>query len=244
MTENANTAESQKKRKYTFRLNPNKEERKRCLPYFLAALILLVGVYASELFHFVEDALFSWIYSGNLNEMFFAIISMLYISGFMIVFHVYAKRFLKASPFFINEQKTDWKRLIIIFVMTALPIIAVAAVMGFKFKLEYGLGERVTGMTLLGNGIMYVNAASKLFAAVYFIYLIERACHKLFEESGYIPFGGILLALTFGVLDAVLSPSAFGLLNAFLCLYYGVVYLVAEERFGVTFTVALLLYII
>lgn len=49
------TETEEKTKKHFIRINPDAEERRGCLKYFLAAAILLCGVYLSELFHLLEN---------------------------------------------------------------------------------------------------------------------------------------------------------------------------------------------
>ena len=214
--------------------------------YFLAAAVLLAGVYLSELFHLLEEPLFSLVYNGNLNEMFFAVTSFLYIVGFLFAFHFTARKYIE-SPFFRVKGKIDLKRTIALYLMTLLPIILVAIVLKFKFKIVYGLGEKITLMTLVGNATMYAQEAAKLVAITYFIYLIHRGVSSLFEIKGwlsYVPFGGIATILTFGIIEFFVNNTPLSLVHLILCLYYGVIWLVSEERFGITLVLSLLLYIL
>ncbi len=225
------------------KINSSIEKRRESIFYFLAAAILLAGVYLSELFHLLEKPLFSLVYNGNLNQMFFAVTSFLYIIGFLFLFHFQARKYIK-SPFFQTKGKIDLKRTVSLYLMTLLPIIIVGMVLKFKFKVVYGLGEKITLMTLVGNATMYAQAAAKLFAITYFIYLIQRGSHMLFDANGYIPFGGILAAVTFGIIEFFVNNTTLSVIQLLLCLYYGVIWLVSEGRFGVTYTLALLLYIL
>ena len=225
------------------RLNDDILKRKESIAYFLASVILLAGVYLSELFHLLEKPLFSLVYNGNLNQMFFAVTSLLYIVGFLVAFHFTARKYIE-SPFCRTKGKIDLKRTIALYLMTLLPIIVVAIVLKFKFKIVYGLGEKITLMTLVGNATMYAQAIAKLFAITYFIYLIQRGCHLLFTANGHIPFGGIMALITFGIIEFFVNTTALSLIQLLLCLYYGVIWLVSEERFGITFMLSILLYVL
>lgn len=57
--------------------------------------------------------------------------------------------------------------------MTVVPVLAVGMALNFQFKIVFELGEKVTGVSVASNLCMYVNAAMKLFCAIYFIFLAE-----------------------------------------------------------------------
>ena len=66
----------------------------------------------------------------------------------------------------------------------------------------------------------------------------------LFTARPPIPIGGAAALLTFGVCELIFTGSAFGALYALLFLYDGILYLISGRRFGVTFSLALILYIL
>ena len=214
---------------------------KKCLA---AAFVLPVGMYLSEFSVFLEEPLFEKIYYGNLNTMFYHIACAAFIFAFVAVFHKLIKKHTGFTPFGAIEGKLGLKRKAILYAMTVLPVFITGAALDFRFKLVYGLGERVTGMTLLGNGVGYIHAAAKLMCALYFIALIEQAFEAIYHSVRPVPVGGILAAATFGVAEMIFAPSAFSLLYLFLIGYFGVVYLVSEKRFGITYALALIMYIL
>ena len=219
----------------------NRELGKRCLA---VAFVLPVGMYLSEFSVFLEEPLFEKIYYGNLNTMFYHIACAIYIFAFVAFFHRAVKLAAGFTPFEKKPGKLSLKRKAILYAMTLFPVFITSAALDFRFKLVYGLGERVTGMTLLGNGVGYVHAAAKLLCALYFIALVEQAFEAIYHSVRPIPVGGILAAATFGVAEMIFAPSAFSLLHLFLIGYFGVVYLVSEKRFGITYALALIMYIL
>ncbi|MGM9553636.1 MAG: hypothetical protein ACI3V2_04970 [Faecousia sp.] len=227
-----------------FRINPDSYARRRSLRYFFAAGVLLLGVYFSELFRLLKKPLFSKVYYGNLNTTFFALSAAAYIFLFILVLHRQIKKRLHVSPFQKHPEPLSLSRKGILYLLTVLPILLTAAMLNFRFKLIYELGERITGMSLLGNAVSYFLAAAKLFSAVYLIFLIEHGCDILFSSRPPVPLGGAAALLTFGVLELVFTGSAFGVLYALLFLYDGILYLISGRRFGITFALALILYIL
>lgn len=233
-----------KSKQMRFQLNSDRDMRRLSLRYFFAAGILLLGVYLSELFRLLKRPLFSKIYYGNLNTTFFALSAAAYIFLFILLFHRQVKKRLRTSPFVKHPAPLPLSRKGILYLLTVLPILLTAVMLDFRFKLIYELGERITGMSLLGNAVSYFLAAAKLFGVVYLIFLIEQGCDMLFTARPPIPIGGAAALLTFGVCELIFTGSAFGVLYALLFLYDGILYLISGRRFGVTFSLALILYIL
>lgn len=227
-----------------FQINADRASRRLALRFFLAALLLTVGMYCSELFHLLEKPLFSKVYYGNLNATFFALSATAYIFIFILFFHRFVKRHLHATPFGKKDIRMSLGRKGILYLLTVLPVLLTAAMLNFSFKLIYELGERITGMTLLGNAVSYFFAAAKLFGAIYLIFLIERGCDSLFVECPPLPLGGFAALLTFGLCELIFTESVFLWLYILLFLYDGILYLVSGRRFGVTFALSLILYIL
>ncbi len=227
-----------------FQITPDQPARRFALRFFFAAILLTAGVYCSELFHLLEKPLFSKVYYGNLNTTFFALSAAAYIFIFVLFLHRYVKRHLHAAPFGKKDIRMSLGRKGILYLLTVLPVLLTAAMLNFRFKLIYELGERITGMTLLGNAVSYFFAAAKLFGAIYLIFLIERGCDSLFVVRPPLPFGGFAALLTFGLCELIFTESVFLWLYILLFLYDGILYLVSGRRFGVTFALSLILYIL
>lgn len=227
-----------------FQISTDHAERRLALRFFTAAGLLTIGVYAAELFRLLKKPLFSKVYYGNLNTTFFALSAAAYIALFMVLFHRKIKKRLQVSPFAKHHTPMPLSRKGILYCLTVLLILLTAAALGFHFKLIYELGERITGMTLLGNAVSYIYAAARLFGAMYLIFLVERGCDCLFTSRPPLPLGGLAAFLTFGVYELVFTSSVFAVLYALLFLYDGILYLISGRRFGSTYALALLLYIL
>ncbi len=225
-------------------LNPDKSERVDSCRYFIAAAVLLCGLYLSELIHLLEQPLFSRVYYGNLNSIFFAGFSALYLGVFFIFFHKSARNVLGETPFKKKDAPMGIKRNAILYAMTVIPVVVTAMILGFEFKIVYELGENVSGMVLYSNVAMYANKAVKLLYSTYLIYLFEKGARKLFNGNAYIPFGGIMLLLTFGIVELLISVSEFRWLYFGYTVYFGLIYRVSEERFVPTYLLSLILFVV
>lgn len=224
-------------------INPDREERKSALPCFLAAAVLMCGMYLTELFHLLEKPLFSLFFYGTANDIFFAGCSVVYMLVFFFFFHRFVSKRL-GSPFKKHEDKIGLKRSVALYLMTLLPVLIVGAALNFQFKLVFELGERFSGVTLMCKMAMYVFSAVKLLFAVYFIFLAEQGFRRIFTGGKIIPFGGLALTAVFGVIEFFLSSSALNWLYLILCLYYGIIWLVSGERFAVTYSLSVILFIL
>lgn len=211
--------------------------------YFIAAAILAVGVYLSQLVHLLEKPVFSHIYYGNLNTAFFYTFGAVLIFGYTVIFHIISKKKLSFSPFGKKGKEINIKRRAVLYVMTAVPIIATAAALNFRFKIIYELGEKITGMTLLGNAVGYLYVAAKLFALVYFTALVQKGFERLFGTDKF-PVGGIAAAIVFGLFEILFGNSLFTPLYIFLYVYFGLIYTIAKKRFGTTYALSMMLFVL
>ncbi len=238
--------EIEKNTKFSVRLNEDKNERKESIKYFSFALALIVCVYLTELFRLLDKPLFSLVYYGYLTDVVRNSVSAVFLIAEIIVFHRIARRFLPVRLFDAKKhgEELSIRRRITLYVMTALPILLTGIFLGFEFKVVYELGEKVNMYTLLNNLSGIAFGGAKLFAFLYFIMLTQKASELLIKTSLPLPFGGFLCMITFGLIEVFVSPSIFSWLYFALCLYYGIIYLVSERRFIVTFILMMLLYIL
>jgi len=221
------------------------EKKKRAGAFFAMAGIIAAIIYLAELFHLLEEPLFSKVYYGNLNSVFYNALA----AGFIFVLlGLLLRRFrLKngCSPFSKHETALSIGRKAALYVMSVVPVLVVGLWLGERFKLVYELGERITGMTLLGNAANYLLRVARLFGLMCFLYFSESAFSHLFEDKKkWLPLGGIAAMLCFAVLELLLNPSMFSLWYVFLYLYCGIIYIVSQKRFAVTYVISIILFIL
>lgn len=215
-----------------------KNKLQTCLLWSLA---LVAGTYLSELVHLLERPLFRLVYHGNLNDMFFGVIGAGVVFGVLLTLHKIIVEKTGINVMEKNETPISMGRRAVLYFMTVIPILAVALILGREFKLVQELGDRISKMAMIGNAAGYVLAASKICVAVYVIFLTDKAIGKTRYP---IPWGGLFAMLTFGALELLVTPSAFSLLYFFLFFYFGILAKVTQYRFGVTYVLALVLYIL
>ena len=218
---------------------------KSCIKYFCLAGIILLCLYSNVLAK-VFVPIFDNIYYGNLVNMFVGLTSAA-IWGVEAVIIAFVCRKLDIKIFTPKEQKgkelQTWQ-VILLFVLTILPMFIISAYLNFKLKIVYALGVRVTTMTLIGNVAEIIAYATRMVLMIMFIACVQNGFELIFKTKYIIPFGAIFAFLTFGLIDfLVLSMD----LRAFyLCvsLLYGVIYLVANKKFEVTWILCYLIYLL
>ncbi|MBE6037337.1 MAG: hypothetical protein E7223_06995 [Clostridiales bacterium] len=224
--------------------------------YFAAAGILFAGVYLSQLFWLLDEPLFSKVYYGNVDILLFNICAAVYTLGFLALFHWRFLRHTGINFLPLKYTPVGPKRKLFLYFMTAIPVIVTGLALGGELKLVRGLGQNLTRMSLAGNATGYVYTAAKLFAAIYFILLVEAGVSKLLERCAAknerllpfarlpIPYGGLAAMVTFGLLEYLLAPSGLALLQLFLFLYAGIITLVANKQIWTAFPVSLIVFIL
>jgi len=218
-----------------------KQPKTQIFTCFFWALALVAGAYLSELVHLLEKPLFKLVYHGNLNEMFFGVIGAGVIFGVILTLHKIIAERTGINVVQKNPTPVSLGRRAILYFMTVIPVLIVALALGREFKIVQELGDRISKMAMIGNAAGYVLAAAKICAAIYVIFLVDGSVGK---TKYPIPYGGLFAMLTFGVVELFVTPSAFSLLYFFLFLYFGILAKVTQYRFGVTYVLALVLYIL
>lgn len=227
------------------------EEKKRAAVYLIFAAIVLAGIYIVQIFH-VFDSLFDRIYYGNLTTIFFYICNAVFWIPFIVLLYKFVYKYT-GYKLFRKSDPLPLKRSLIIYVCAVVPIFIVSAVLGFELKVVVELGKKVTGMQLATNAASYAHGAIKLILAVIFIELVQEAGQLLYKGKygNRIPWGGIALALSFGFAEVIVAYAT-GTSTAFLFswmyiafdLLYGIIYLLGEKNFFVTYFVSLIIYIL
>ena len=206
-------------------------------PCLLGAVTLAAGVGLTELFHLLEKPLFSRIYYGNFNGVFFGVLSAVFLALVLFFVHRKLKRRTGLTPF-VKHPPVPFPRRAVLYLMTALPVLLVSILLGYRFKLVYELGDRVAKMHMWGNAAGYLRAAAVLFAAVYTVFLTEKAIPSKF------PVGALASLLLFGVPSWLTDPSPLSVVYFALFFYIGILYRVSQNRFWVTYILSVVLYIL
>ena len=221
---------------------------RECIKYFIAALIILICIYSNKIADLFIP-IFDNVYYGNLTDMFVAIASAIIWGLEILVIGLVARRFkvyLYKDP---NADKSEMElwRVVVLFVITILPMIIVSACINWKVKIVYALGVRVTTVGLVCNAAAILSYAVRMILMVMFIRCVQEGLDKLFEYKNpnlAIPFGAIFALLTFGIIDFFvlgMDLRAFYLVASFV---YGLIYLISRRKFGVTYILCYLIYLL
>ena len=226
------------------------DDKRTALIYFIFAAITLAGIYVVQLFRLTEP-LFQYVYRGNMSMVFFYGLCVVFWVPFIILLNKFVKKYTGSNLFAHADTPISLKRTMIIYACAVIPIFIISACLGFTLKIVYELGSRVSQMQIITNATMYANGAVKLILAVIFLQLTHKACELLYRGkfANVIPWGGIVLALTYGPLElAVAYITGSGILFAWLgiafALLYGIIYLLGKKSFFITYFVSLIIYIL
>lgn len=218
---------------------------KKCVKYFVLAGIVLLCLYSNVLADLFIP-IFDDIYYGNLVDMFVAIVSAV-IWGIEVGLIIFACKKFGIELFTRKDKKgkelQTWQ-VILLFILTILPMIIISACINWKVKIVYALGVRVTTVGLACNVCEILSYAVRMVLMVIFIASVQKGFEMIFKTKFIIPYGALLAFLTFGLIDFfafAVDLRAFYLIASLL---YGIIYLVADKRFGITWILCYLIYLL
>lgn len=226
------------------------EQKALLIKYAIFIAVTLGAMYIVQLFRLFAP-LFQRVYYGNLTTMFFYILCVLFWIPCLAVLYLQIKKHTGYKVFRRARKELSLKRSLIIYACAVVPIFIVSAALGFELKVVFELGKRVTGIQLGTNGVMYAYGAVKLLLGVILIELVQECMDILYrgKYAGKIPWGGIFYAVIVGLIDVIVAYATgaqvlFAWLYVAFHLLYGVIYLLSEKNFYVTYFVSLIIYIL
>lgn len=218
---------------------------KNCIKYFVLAGAILLCLYSNVLANLFIP-IFDNIYYGNLVDMFVAIVSAI-IWGIEIGAIIFTCKKLKIELFTPKQNKgkelQTWK-VILLFALTIIPMLIISACINWKVKIVYALGVKVTTVGLACNVCEILAYAVRMVLMVMFIVSIQKGFEFIIKTKYIIPYGAIFALITFGIIDffvLAMDLRAFYLIVSFL---YGVIYLVADRKFSITYILCYLIYLL
>ena len=218
---------------------------KRCIKYFALAGVILLCLYSNVIAK-LFNPIFDDIYYGNLVKMFEAIVSAV-IWGIEIGILVFVCKKLDIHIFTPKEKKNkelfNWQ-VILLFVLTLLPMIIISGILTWKVKIVYALGVRVTTVGLVCNVCEILAYAVRMVLMIMFIASIQNGCEMIFKTKYIIPYGALLAFLTFGLIDFFVLAVDLRAFYLVVSLLYGIIYLVADRRFAITWVLCYLIYLL
>ena len=227
------------------------EEKRLAALYMIFAAAIIFCVYVVQILHLLERPLFSRIYYGNLPKLMYNACSIILWVPMLVGVHLLLKKYTGRKAFHRSHREISLKRILLLYACTVVPIFIVSAALGFKLKIVYELGSRITGVQAWSNASAYLYGGVKLLFFVIFIELVQETGELLYkgEKSPLIPWGGIAAMLIFGFGDVIVAyATGSGIMFAWLYLafdlIYGVIFLVSNRSFYVTFILSLIIFIL
>jgi len=218
---------------------------KTYIKYFIMAGITLLCLYSNALADLFIP-IFDDIYYGNLVKMFVAIASAI-IWGIEILIITFVCKKIGIELFTAKEnrdkQLKTWK-VILLFILTILPMLIISGCINWKVKIVYALGERVTSIGLACNACEILSYAVRMILMIMFIVSIQKGFENLFKTKYIIPYGAIFAFLTFGIIDFFVFAVDLKVFYLIVSLLYGIIYLVADKKFAVTWLLCYLIYLL
>ena len=218
---------------------------KKCIKYFALAGVILLCLYSNVLAK-AFNSIFDDIYYGNLTKMFEAIVSAI-IWGIEVGIIIFVCKKFNIEIFTPKEKKGkemfNWQ-VILLFVLTILPMLIISACINWKVKIVYALGIKVTTVGLACNVAEIVAYAVRMVLMVMFIASIQKGFELIFKTKYIIPYGAIFAFLTFGLIDFFVLTVDLRAFYLIVSLLYGIIYLVADRRFGITCVLCYLIYLL
>ena len=218
---------------------------KKCIKYFCLAGIILLCLYSNILAQLFVP-IFDNIYYGNLVNLFVWLASA-FIWGVEAIVIIFICKKFDIKIFTPAEHKgkelQTWQ-VILLYVLTILPMIIISAYLNFKLKIVYALGVKVTTMNLVGNVAEMLSYAVRMVLIVMFIASVQKGFETVFKSKYIIPYGAIFAFLTFGLIDFLVLGMDLRAFYLCVSLLYGVIYLVANKKFAITWLLCYLIYLL
>ena len=218
---------------------------KTCIKYFIVAGIILLCLYSNALADLFIP-IFDDVYYGNLVKMFVAITSSI-IWGIEIVAIIIVCKKIGIELFIPKENKgkeLPTRKVILLFILTIIPMFVISACINWEVKIVYALGERVTAIGLACNACEILSYAVRMVLMIMFIASVQKGFEKVFKTKYIIPYGAILAFLTFGIIDFFVLAMDLRAFYLMVNLLYGIIYLVADKKFGTTWVLCYLIYLL
>lgn len=230
--------------------NEIKKNTAEAAKYFVFAAITIAVIYVVQVFRLFE-LLFQYAYRGNLSTVVYCIITVVcWIPAIILLY----KFVLKTTGYKLFNRKNppiSFKRACIIYGSVLLSVLIISISLGFQFKVVYELNKNLMQLHIIKNAVLYAQGSAELILAVIALELVQEGAELLYKGKGakYIPWGGIALAITYGIGEVIVAyltggSIIFAWLMIAFCVLLGEIYLIGHKSFSVTLLCAILIYIL
>ena len=220
----------------------NKESIKYIILGVCCLLILALGE-AAILF----EPLYEDIYYGTLSNMFFTVIRAIIWAVGIITMVIISKKVLKfnplRSPKESRKEELPIKNLIALTLITTACIALLSGLVGWQVKILADLGERYTGLMLELSAATWACNAVKILVAIMMINFFQEGMEKS-KFNKHIPWGGLLLLLTFGLYELIMGSTNYPLVYLLYTLVYGEIHLLTHKNTIKSFLLIYLIYLL
>ena len=222
-------------------VNPDAEQRRLAiLPLVLGAAVV-ASLFLPLLLRLLEPAL-NGIKKGVYTDLVLHIVNAVF---YALVFTAFYLCFRRRFPLYRRSESSlsIQRRGIVLAVILAAGLIF-SAVLEFRLRFVYELGEKFTGTQLAARSVYLLEEALKLVSLVYALALWQEGCERLFLSRFPLPFAGVLLLITYGVAEFFSTVSLVPWIFLPLALLYGIIYILTQKRVRTTYFVCLILFLL
>lgn len=214
--------------------------------YFLLAAISLICIYTSKLSNLFLP-LFSKVYYGNLNGMFLTVATIIIWSFELVAVYFLAKN--KFNIYLFNKKGKDVEKpsllnILITFLLTFIPILIISAMLDWNLKIVDDFGQKIESIKVTSVVSQYAQFLLKILWTTTIISLVQEGMERLIVTKIRIPWGGIVLMLTFGIIEVFVFDGKFKLMYLLFNLIFGLIYLLTNKNFTKTYWISYILYIL
>lgn len=219
-------------------------KKRNLINYFALAAITFAFIYVPMLFDLLKPALTKS--AGEYATLIVSAIKAVFYFAYIILFFCFAEKLTGYIPFGKKQGKINVACLAIIFVLTAAFIFITSVSLGWDLHITYLLGLHTTvanGISQIAHMAVYV---MKIFLAIIVMCYMQEAFEIIFKDKIKLPlpYGGIFLFVTFGLIELFLNPYPVRWALWCACLACGVIYLLSGKRFYVVFIASVCIYLL
>ncbi len=221
------------------KLNFNKEN----LKYIYVILTLIFLIFSVKIVT-VFEFLYRLVGYGLMNEVFEYSLGTVYLLiGLIVTFKIF--KFEKKE----KKGLLPVKRVLILYLMTLIPILIISASFGWEVKIFFDIPDNSTGTSIINHFVNILLYLPKLMIVT----LIIHFSQYLFEESvtfnkenikRFIPFGGFVALLTFGLYELITGAHDLNILYLLFNIYFGFIYLATDKSIIKSFCLITLIFLL
>ena len=220
----------------------NKESIKYIL-FGISCLFIFVFGELARLF----EPLYDNVYYGTLNSLFYDVIkAVLCIIGIIVVC-LLSRKFLNFRPLKSKEEsikeELPIKNLIVLTLITTACIALVSGLVGWQVKILADLGERYTGLMVGLAAAKWGTSLVKIVIVIMMINFFQKGMEMNIDNK-HIPWGGILLLLTFGIYELIMKETTLPVVYLLFNVVYGEIHLLTHKNTIKSFLLIYLIYLL